>query len=97
MPLKIALDVMGGDYAPREILLGAVQARRALEVELILVGQRAAIEHELSDIQAADSLGLPEFEIVDAPDVIQFDQSPSSVKERRGASIRVICDLTRAG
>ncbi|MBI4671836.1 MAG: phosphate acyltransferase PlsX [Chloroflexi bacterium] len=95
--MKIALDVMGGDYAPREILLGAVQAKRALDVELILVGQRAAIEQELADIEAADSLGLPEFEIVDAPDVIHFDQNPSSVKERRGASIRVICDLVRQG
>ncbi len=91
--MKIALDVMGGDYAPREILLGAVQAKRAFAVDIILVGQRAAIEQELSDIEATDSLGLPEFEIVDAPDVIQFDENPSSVKQRRGASIRVICDL----
>jgi glycerol-3-phosphate acyltransferase PlsX len=96
-PLKIALDAMGGDYAPREILLGAVQAKRALEVDLILVGQRAVIEQELSDIEAADSVGLPEFEIVDAPDVVHFDENPSSVKERRGASIRVICDLVRQG
>lgn len=95
--MKIALDAMGGDYAPREILLGAVQAKRAFDVDLILVGQRAAIEQELQDIETADSLGLPEFEIVDAPDVIHFDQNPSSVKERRGASIRVICDLVRQG
>lgn len=40
-------------------------------------------------------LGLPDLEIVDAPDVIEFDQNPSSVKERRGASIRVICDLVK--
>jgi phosphate acyltransferase len=93
--LKIALDAMGGDYAPREILLGAVQAKRALDVDLILVGQRAVIEQELYDIEAADSLGLPEFEIVDAPDVIHFEENPSSVKERRGASIRVICDLVK--
>ena len=95
--LKIALDAMGGDYAPREILLGAIQAKRALDVDLILVGQRAAIEQELFDLEAADSLGLPEFEIVDAPDVIQFEENPSFVKERRGASIRVICDLVRQG
>lgn len=95
--MKIALDAMGGDYAPREILLGAVQAKRAYDVDLILVGQRAAIEQELSEIEATDSLGLPEFEIEDAPDVIHFDENPSSVKQRRGASIRVICDLVREG
>lgn len=95
--MKIALDAMGGDYAPREILLGAVRAKRALEVDLVLVGKRSQIESELLEIEAADMLGLPEFEIVDAPDVIEFDQNPSSVKERRGASIRVICDLVKQG
>lgn len=93
--MKIALDVMGGDLAPREILLGAVQAKRALDLDLILVGKRAAIEQELHEIEASDMLGLPDLEIVDAPDVIEFDQNPSSVKERRGASIRVICDLVK--
>ena len=93
--MKIALDAMGGDFAPREILRGAVQAKRALEVDLILVGRRAEIERELHEIETADMLGLPEFEIVDAPDVIEFDQNPSSVKERRGASIRVICELVK--
>jgi glycerol-3-phosphate acyltransferase PlsX len=95
--LKIALDAMGGDYAPREILLGAVQAKRALDVDLILVGKREVIEQELHEIEAGDILGLPELEIIDAPDVIHFDQNPSSVKERRGASIRVICDLVKQG
>jgi glycerol-3-phosphate acyltransferase PlsX len=95
--LKIALDAMGGDYAPREILLGAVRAKRALDVDLILVGRRDVILHELRDIEATDMLGLPEFEIIDAPDVIHFDQNPSSVKERRGASIRVICELVKRG
>ncbi len=95
--MKIALDAMGGDYAPHEILLGAVQAKRAFEVDLVLVGRRAEIERELLMIEEADALGLPEFEIVDAPDVIHFDENPSSVKERRGASIRVICELVRQG
>ena len=93
--MKIALDAMGGDYAPREILRGAVLAKRALDVELILVGRRGEIERELHEIETNDMYGLPDFEIVDAPDVIEFDQNPSSVKERRGASIRVICELVK--
>ncbi len=92
--MKIALDAMGGDYAPREILLGAVQAKRAVDVDLILVGKRAVIEQGLAEIQAAEKL---EFEIVDAPDVVHFDENPSSVKERRGASIRVMCELVKEG
>ncbi len=93
--MKIALDAMGGDYAPQEILRGAVLAKRALDVDLILVGKRAVIEQELHALETTDMLGLPEFEIVDAPDVIEFDQNPSSVKERRGASIRVIAELVK--
>ncbi len=95
--MKIALDAMGGDYAPHEILLGAVRAKRLLEIDLILVGKRGVIEQELREIESSDMQGLPDFEIVEAPDVIEFDENPSSVKERRGASIRVICDLVKQG
>lgn len=93
----ICVDVMGGDYAPREILLGAVQARRAFEVPLILVGARDIIERELAEIEATDLVGLPDFEIVHAPEVIHFRENPSLVKERHGASIRVVCELVREG
>lgn len=96
-PLNIALDTMGGDHAPRDILQGAVQAARALQVNLILVGPRALIEQELAEIAKQDPAPIPEFEIVDAPDVVEFRENPSLVKDRRGASIRVICDLVRNG
>jgi glycerol-3-phosphate acyltransferase PlsX len=95
--LNIALDVMGGDYAPREILLGAVQAARALGVNLILTGPHAVVERELAAIAGQESDQIPSFEIVDAPEVVSFRENPSLVKDRRGASIRVICDLVQAG
>lgn len=95
--MRIALDVMGGDYAPREILLGAVQAVRRLDVEIVLVGQQSVIEKELTEIESTDLRGLPTFEIVHAPEVVHFQESPSLVKERRGASIRVICELVKEG
>jgi glycerol-3-phosphate acyltransferase PlsX len=95
--LNLALDVMGGDYAPREILLGAVRAARALGVNLILTGPYALVERELAAIAAQESDPLPTFEIVDAPEVVSFRENPSLVKDRRGASIRVICDMVQAG
>lgn len=95
--MKIAQDVMGGDYAPHEIVLGAVQAKRALGVDLILVGKGDRVERELLEIESADMVGLPDFELVDAPDVIRFDEKPSRVKEWSSASIRVICDLMKKG
>ena len=97
MSMNIALDVMGGDYAPREILLGAVQAARTLPVQIILVGPCTRIERELDAIAAQQQEPLPTFEWVDAPDVISFQENPTLVKDRRGASIRVICDLVRDG
>ncbi len=94
-PVTIALDAMGGDYAPREILLGAIEAAQTLPVSLLLVGPDRTIEQELREI--ADGRPVPQFEIVDAPDVIGFQDDASAVKNRRGASIRVICDLVREG
>src|SRR5712692_9799572 len=88
---------MGGDYAPREILLGEVQAERALGVKLILTGPHAVVERELAAIAAQESDQIPSFEIVDAPEVVSFRENPSLVKDRRGASIRVICDLVQEG
>ncbi len=95
--MNIALDVMGGDYAPREILLGALQAARTLPVHPILVGPCAVIERELDAIAAQTAEQIPAFEIVDAPEVISFQENPTLVKERRGASMRVICDLVQDG
>ncbi len=93
--MNIALDVMGGDYAPREILLGAIQATRTLGVNLILVGPQATIQECLKAEQ--QDIQVPSFEIVDAPDVVSFHENPSSVRDRPGASIRVMCDLVRDG
>jgi phosphate acyltransferase len=86
--IKIALDAMGGDHAPREIIEGAICAARELSVEIILVGSRAAIERES---------GARAFEIVDTPEVIHFTEQPASaLKDKPRASIKLICELVRA-
>ena len=41
--VRIALDAMGGDYAPDEIILGAVQAKKELGVEVLLVGDQQVV------------------------------------------------------
>lgn len=44
MPMKIAVDAMGGDHAPAEVIKGALQvARNAAEVQIVLVGDEAAV------------------------------------------------------
>lgn len=84
---RIALDAMGGDHAPAEIVKGAICAARELGVEIKLVGSRAAIEKEQ---------GASDFEIVDTPESIQFTEQPSAaLKDKPRASIKLISELVR--
>ena len=53
--MRILVDAMGGDLAPDEIVKGAVHAQRELGAEIVLVGQRAAIETCLRNEQALPS------------------------------------------
>ena len=41
---RIAVDAMGGDHAPKEIVAGAVRASEELDVDILLVGDRPSIE-----------------------------------------------------
>lgn len=50
--MRILVDAMGGDLAPDEIVKGAVHAQQELGAEIVLVGQRAAIEACLRNEQA---------------------------------------------
>ncbi len=92
--MRIALDAMGGDHAPAETVLGAVQAARELGIEVSLVGRRAAIEPLL----AAQNVAGLELSIVDAPDVIEMDEhAAAAVRGKRGSSLVVGLDLVRDG
>lgn len=85
---------MGGDHAPQAVVEGAVAAAREFDVEVLLVGQRAAVERELGRCNTRDA----RIEVVDAPDAIAFDEQPAlAVKTRKGLSMRVMCDLVAAG
>jgi len=82
---------MGGDAAPQVTVAGAVTAAREWGVDVVLVGQREALQAEL-DRSGAD---LP---IIDAPDVIGMDEDPvAAVRSKAGASVRVACQLVADG
>src|SRR5258708_2795144 len=71
--LPIALDAMGGDNAPREIVRGALLGAARLGVSVALVGRREEVERELAAAVAADGV-TPEarerVSVVDAAEVI---------------------------
>lgn len=91
--MRIALDAMGGDYAPSEIVLGGLLAREQLGVEILLVGHTAQIEKELKKNQA-----LGKIEIVEAPEQITMGEEPvEAIRRKKKASISVAMDLIKEG
>jgi len=80
---RIAVDAMGGDFAPRAPIAGALQALGALAPEhhIELVGQSAVIEAELDTLLRGEFAALAHVReritIVEAPDVIEMTDKPS--------------------
>jgi phosphate acyltransferase len=92
--LRIALDAMGGDLAPKATLEGAVGAARDFQIEVVLVGDREVIARELGEY---DLSGLP-ITIEHAPEIVAMDDSPlESVLAKPESSIHVGLDLVKHG
>jgi glycerol-3-phosphate acyltransferase PlsX len=93
--MRIAVDAMGGDHAPREIVRGAIDYASSSADEVILVGDVPRLEREV----AAYGKGRPgTIQMVDAPDVIGMGEHPATaLRTKRRASIVVATDLVRDG
>ncbi|CCQ67572.1 phosphate acyltransferase PlsX [Crocosphaera watsonii] len=87
---RIAVDAMGGDHAPKEIVAGAVRASEELDVDILLVGDRPSIEGCLQHHQPS-----PNIEIVDAEGAIEMHEGISELRRKPKASINVSMDLVR--
>ncbi len=93
MTARIVVDAMGGDNAPGEIVAGALMAVGGLGVEVTLVGQTAAIRHEMQGTTEVKGL-----KIVEAPDIIEMDEHPTdAVKVKPNSSINVGIRLVKEG
>jgi len=91
--MKIALDAMGGDNAPEVTVAGALRAAREFPVEIVLVGQRDAIEQSLSHYAKRPT----NLSITHAAEVIGMDESPAaSIRKKRESSITVSVELLKA-
>ncbi len=92
--MRVAVDAMGGDHAPREIVAGAVRAARELGIEVLLVGPTSLLEEEL---RALDAGGLP-MHIEEAPEVIEMAEAPAmALRRKRRASVVIAVELVRRG
>ena len=90
--MRIAIDAMGGDHAPDEIIAGALEAREVLgsEDELVLIGDEQIIKTHLHKLRA----NAEAFRIFHAPDMIGMDESPVEAIRRKPKSSIAI--MTRA-
>jgi len=86
--LRIALDAMGGDYAPEREVAGAIEALRESrdQIEIVLVGDEQSIRHQLA-VQKAEHLP---FTVVHASQVITMEDSPTAaLKQKKDSSLAV--------
>ena len=93
---RIALDAMGGDYAPQIPIEGAVQALRTLPPthDILLVGRSADVEAALSVHDVPEG----RLHVVVAPDVIAMGEKPlQAIRGKRKSSIRVGLEMVKAG
>ena len=91
--MKIAVDVMGTDYGPKELVLGAVNAVKAYGCETVLVGDEKIIRELLEQYHAANE---PKITVRHAGEVIAMDEHPAiAVKSKKDASIVVAAKLLR--
>ena len=91
--MRIAVDAMGGDYAPEEIIKGTLMAAKIWpDLHLILVGQQAKILPYFIE-KKPDNVTL-----IEASEVIEMDEHPANaVRKKKDASIVVATRLVKLG
>ena len=98
--MKLALDAMGGDYAPQEIVLGGLDALNQHDFleKIYLVGKRDAIEAVLKEAEKDKKVDYSKLEIVEASEVIEMADHPATAyRRKKDASITVATRLVREG
>jgi phosphate acyltransferase len=90
---KIAVDAMGGDHAPAVVVEGALLAAQDVDAELILVGDKLAVEQECLRIGGK----LPGLPIINATQTVSMDESPSVALRKRDSSMKVAFEMIKRG
>ena len=92
--MRIAVDAMGGDFAPKEIVRGAVEAAKKYDCEIVLIGDEEQIRAEL---HGADPAAL-HISIVHASEVIGMNEHPAeAVRSKKDSSVVVATRLVKEG
>jgi glycerol-3-phosphate acyltransferase PlsX len=95
--MPIAVDAMGGDYAPQSAVEGAVRAAADDRAVILLVGDRPRLEAELARHPEAARLGNA-ITIVHAEEVVGMDEPAiTPIRKKRRSSIRLCAELVKDG
>lgn len=94
--MKIAVDAMGGDYAPGVVIEGVLLALQEIPgLQLVLVGHQEKLSFYL---EKAGLINHPQVELVHAEQVVEMsDHSTDSIRSKKHSSITVCADLVKAG
>jgi glycerol-3-phosphate acyltransferase PlsX len=91
--MKVALDAMGGDFAPEMTIAGAVEAVNEYDIEVILVGDR----QRLTDSLSSKRYPPHKISIVHTSEVVAMNESPSAaLRKKKDSSIRVAVELVKS-
>ena len=94
--MKIAVDAMGGDYAPGVVIEGVLIALQEIPgIRLVLVGHQEKLSFYL---EKAGLVNHPQVELVHAEQVVEMsDHSTDAIRSKKKSSITVCADLVKAG
>ena len=93
--MKIAIDAMGGDYAPEQIVFGSVRAARKYGCEIVLVGDEQKINKVLKEEQGWQELNIS---VHHASEVIEMGEHPgAAIRRKKDASVVVATRLVKEG
>ena len=91
---RVAIDAMGGDFAPKEPVGGAVLVAREYGYHVLLVGDRSAVEAELSQL---DADGLDITVVPSQGSIEETDNPVRAIREKPNASILAATKLVKTG
>ena len=91
--IRIAVDAMGGDNAPAELVAGAVEAvREKSEIKVLLIGQEEAVNRELSKY----TYNKEQIEVIGASEVIATEEPPvNAIRTKKDSSLVVGMNMVR--
>ena len=93
--MQIALDAMGGDHGPQELIAGALLAAEQSEITVYLVGDEILLNRHIAALPAGKE-ALSRLKVFHAPTAVGMDENPvDAIRKKKDSSIMVAFDLVK--